>query len=637
MLTHTERILFASAALLFVAATGYLAVDAYRDNTVVTPAHGGSYHEGIQGELRQINPVYASSETERDVVQLLFEGLLTHTSDGELTPELATGYTVNEDRTQYTFTLRRNARWSDGDPITAEDIVWTISVLKDPAYQTGRIAEWLNVTAEKLGPYRVRFTLEEPYYAFPELATTKILPKHIWQDVPPQNFHLSPYNVRPVTSGPYTVKDIAQDDLGFITEMDLAPNPHYYGEGPYITDVALRFFDSRKKLLEASSELDGFSTAAPLLQQPKRLTEYTAHMPRYFALFFNQESAKPLVNKSVRNAIRLAIDKQALAQKALNGNGSPVHSPFPEQFYTALPAATSSSVDIAEAKLALEEAGYNQLDESGIRYKDRTTEVDFRFTRALEHGDENTEVRELQKCLGRDSEVYSSGTVSGYFGDKTEQAVVRFQEKYAESILQPAGLEEGTGYVGESTREKLNELCARTTSEQTRLQFELVTVKQEQMLQSAETLQNQLREIGIQLDITALSLSTLSQERIKSRQYDILLFGHLLNAIPDPYTFWHSDQTMDPGLNLAQYTSERADELIVAARRATSQQEFATAITKLRRTIRDDIPAIFLYTPDFRYFVRSKVKGISVNKLADPAHRFTNIEKWFIKTKRVWK
>ncbi len=642
VLSWTERYLLIAFVTLFVAGAVFISVDAYLDATTVVPAEGGTYQEGIHGELRIINPLYASSDTERDIVELLFSGLLKHTANGVLQPALASGYSVSEDGTTYTFKLKKGLEWSDGRPLTAEDVVWTVQTMQDPQYQSARLADWLDVRVEKEDKHTVRFHLKQPYYSFPELATFKVLPKHVWQDVPPQNFHLSPHNIRPVTSGPYVVSEIQQDELGFIKTLKLQQNEHYYGTEPHIPRVTLRFFESERVIRENSHSLDGFALQPPVTSSPPRFVEHTATIPRYFAVFLNQKQADVLEQPNIRRALRFATDKRTLVTEALQGQGDPIHTPLSD---TALPTVTAttssngaatSTYDLAQAKILLEEAGYNTVTEAGIRTKTMETDVQFKFTADLSRGDEGEQVRELQNCLAQYEDVYPSGTVSGYFGSKTAEAVTAFQEKYSEAILEPHGLTNGTGNVRGTTREKLNELCARISTEKQPLEFTLVTVDQQQLTRTANILKKQWKKAGVRLTIDTLSLSDLTQNRIKPRNYQMLLFGHVLGTHPDLYPFWHSSQVQEPGLNLARYSNNKTDEAITAARRATSQQEYRSATETLRATLAEDVPAIFLYNPDYLYYLRPKVKGVSPDILADPSLRFTNIENWFIKTRRVW-
>jgi peptide/nickel transport system substrate-binding protein len=94
------------------------------------PAYGGSYHDAIIGIPRYINPVLANSDADQAMVKLVYSGLLRETSPGIFATDLASDYQVSPDRLTYTFTLRDNIVFHDGKPVTAHDVVYTISSIQ---------------------------------------------------------------------------------------------------------------------------------------------------------------------------------------------------------------------------------------------------------------------------------------------------------------------------------------------------------------------------------------------------------------------------------------------------------------------------------------------------------------------------
>jgi peptide/nickel transport system substrate-binding protein len=124
---------------------------------------------------------------------------------------------------------------------------------------------------------------------------------------------------------------------------------------------------------------------------------------------------------------------------------------------------------------------------------------------------------------------------------------------------------------------------------------------------------------------------------IKNRSYEALLYGETLGMESDLYPFWYSAQKIDPGLNLSSYENKDVDKLLKDARQTQDQSQKEQDLEKLQNTIINDAPALFLYNPDYVYWVFEKVQGIDTAKITDPAKRFSNITDWFINTKRVWK
>ena len=132
-----------------------------------------------------------------------------------------------------------------------------------------------------------------------------------------------------------------------------------------------------------------------------------------------------------------------------------------------------------------------------------------------------------------------------------------------------------------------------------------------------------------------VELAAIQQEYIKTRNYQALLFGEILSADPDPFAFWHSSQKKDPGLNLALYDNQKADKLLEEARQELSPDIRAQKYQEFQKILLDDLPAIFLYNPNYLYPISAKIKGADIQKIFLPNQRFCQIEDWYLKTKRT--
>ena len=150
-------------------------------------------------------------------------------------------------------------------------------------------------------------------------------------------------------------------------------------------------------------------------------------------------------------------------------------------------------------------------------------------------------------------------------------------------------------------------------------------------------LKNQWGKIGANIEIKSYSLSEL-KKIIKERDYESLLFGEALGLIPDLFPFWHSSQKEIPGLNLSNYENKKADNLLTEIRQTLDNEERKEKLESLQDIIIEDIPAIFLYNPNYYHFLSNKTKGVSKElKILDPSKRFLNIENWYTQTRRTWK
>ena len=169
------------------------------------------------------------------------------------------------------------------------------------------------------------------------------------------------------------------------------------------------------------------------------------------------------------------------------------------------------------------------------------------------------------------------------------------------------------------------------------LEFSLVTTDWPDLAETAEILRQQWEAVGAKVNIESLPVADIQQNYIRPREYEALLFGQVLGVDPDPYAFWHSSQTRDPGLNLALYSNQNVDKTLEKIRQETNEEKRADLLKEFQQAITDDIPALFLYSPNYLYLVNKKVKGISIRSMVTPEKRFSGVENWYVKTKRVKK
>lgn len=200
---------------MFIASSSYLAINFYFKNTEAKIASGGNYIEGVLGQPSRINPIYAvASGVDRDLTELIFSGLMKYDSQGKIIPDLAENYETKEEGKIYEVYLKERLFWQDGQPLTASDVIFTIKTIQNSDYKSPVVASWLGVEVEKISDSGIRFKLKKPYSSFLENLTQKIIPEHVWKDIPPQSFPLAIYNLKPIGSGSYKLKELNQDKQG---------------------------------------------------------------------------------------------------------------------------------------------------------------------------------------------------------------------------------------------------------------------------------------------------------------------------------------------------------------------------------------------------------------------------------------
>lgn len=295
-----------------------------RSFLVEVPTRGGSLTEGIVGSPRYINPILAISDADRDLVKLTFAGLMGPGRDGTLVPILAEKYEVSEDGTVYTFTLRENAVFSDGSPVTAEDVVFTVEKAKDPGLKSPEFANWSGIEVAAVDARTVRFTLPRPYAPFLEETALGIIPAHLWKNVTNEEFPFSPLMISPVGAGPYKVSDVRRAKDGTISSMTLTSFKNYAVGEPYLRQITAIFYDEADDLESgfAKGEVESaYGVAvAGALQAP---------YARTFGVFFNP-SVNPLFeNRSVREALSVAINRTELVDEVMGGYATALMGPLP--------------------------------------------------------------------------------------------------------------------------------------------------------------------------------------------------------------------------------------------------------------------------------------------------------------------
>jgi peptide/nickel transport system substrate-binding protein len=653
ILTKKEKLSFIAFLMIFLISASYLSYSLYLAKTDIVPTKGGEYKEGIVGNPRFINPIYSDfSDVDRDTVELIFSGLTRYTPEGKIVPDMADNIKTEEEGKKVTVTLKEGLFWADGQEITTDDVVFTIEKIQDPDYKSSLRTNWLGVKAEKISDKVVSFTLKKPFGAFKERLTLKIIPKHIWEDISPENFPLSLFNLKPVGSGPYKIKELEQNNEGFIKSLSLERNELYHGQEPYISNIDLLFFESEEEILKAwkNRVIDGFSLTSlekvsdlnyNFLSNQENFNIYYFSLPRYFSVFFNlgvKNNSEILKEEKIREAINYGTDKEQILNSIAEGKGVTVDSPILPKIFGFNEPQTKYEFNLEKAKQILEDAGFKET-ERGTREREIKESAPFEFKSTLQVGSEGQEVRKLQECLSDeklvDPSIYPSKKVTGYFGQETKQAVINFQEEYYQDILKPWGFESGTGIVYRTTREKLNEVCFQPEQKFTPLKFTLKTAENELLIKVANILKDQWQKFGLELEIEIYPISQFENEVIKTRDYQMLLFGESLGIIPDPYPFWHSSQEKNPGLNLIGYEDKEADELLEEARGTLDPKERAQKLQTFQEIIIKDAPCVFLFSPDYLHFISKSIKGISQKVVADPSKRFIDVESWYIKTKRA--
>ncbi|MFA6273941.1 MAG: ABC transporter substrate-binding protein [Candidatus Paceibacterota bacterium] len=551
-----EWLIFIGLILILFTTTIIILQNVNKHFMIDVPMQGGSISEGILGSPRFVNPVLAISDADRDLVALVYSGLMRKGLNNTLIPDLAEKYEISKDGLTYTFTLKNKIYFQDKKPVTVDDIIFTINQIKDPIIKSPKKGNWDGVNIEKVDEKTIKFILKQPYASFLENTTLGILPAHIWEGSP---IELNEANINPIGSGPYQVLNVNKESSGIIDLYELEYFKKFILGKPHISNITLRFYQNEKDLVSAlqNGNVDQISSITPENAEILRERNYNVNsfvLPRVFGLFFNQNEAQVFTDKSVVQAINQAIDKNRIIQEVLWGYGVQIDNPIPPS------------------------------------------------------------IMSYQKLIG-------------------ENTIITQEERLqkAEEILNKNGWKKGTNGLLEKTTTVKNK---KTTQN---LTFTISTGNAPELVRTAELIKLNLEEIGMQVDVKTFEVGNLNQTVIRPRQYDALLFGQIINNQSDLFAFWHSSQRKDPGLNVAMYANAKVDKILEDAFITVDNQSRIKKYAQFEEEIKKDVPAVFLYSPNFIYVVSKNLKGFSLDHITSPSDRFTNAYLWYTKIDSVWK
>lgn len=526
-----EHYAFFVAAFFFALSGIFLLANLYLHSTIRVAVPGGTYREGIVGQPVYLNPVISgTSDTDRDLIRLIFSSVT----------DVAEKIEPSKDGKVWSVRILEGAKWHDGEPLTSDDVIFTIQSILDPEAHSPLADTFHDVVVTRVSERELTLALPTPYAFFRDnLKNLYLVPKHIFEAVPVPNWRLSSYNLEPVGSGPYVFVSSLLERSGFISQMTLKRNEAYIKDHPLIETMIASFFKGEDEMIDAfnTAQIDGFILGNPAHASEVRRGHQLLHLPTSltYAVFLNQSAHTALKDSNVRLALSYAADRAGLVESALGGNGVPVYGPLGRLLppSTSTPALASSSADTANQ--ILDRGGW-QVGEDGLRHK---------------------------------------GNLA--------------------------------------------------------LTFHIVVPDYASLVDTAHFLEQAWGKIGAKLEVQVLPASEVNRNLIRSRNYEMMLFGNTLWS-PDLFSFWHSSERFYPGLNLALYDNKAADRLMESVRKNFDEVSRNKDLVSLDSLIAQELPAIFLFSPDYAYVAVTNFGGIGEGLLTTASDRFIGVEKWHVRS-----
>lgn len=587
-----KNVLFGASSLLLIVIIGWISY-IISTNSILVPKNGGEYSEGLVGQPKYINPIFASTnDIDADLTKLVYSGLFKY-ANNKIVPDLADSFSIGADQKTYDIKLKPNLKWSDGEPLTVDDILFTFDMIQNVQSGSPLVASFQGVRLDKTGDDTLRFTLKTPYAPFLQSLTVGILPEHSWSEIPPANIRLAKYNIQPIGSGAWKFSKMVKDTTGNIQTYTFVPNENFYDKKPYLQTLTFKFFDNYNDAVTAlkSQNILGLSFVPHNLKEKvsgKNYNLFSTQLPQYTALFFNQSIDADLKNNELRLALAKAIDKSALISEALDGDGMAIDQPI-------LPGNLGYNPDIK--KTIFDIAGANQ---------------------ALDKTYSRLQPEEYFKI--RHDQILSSLRPPTSTKDKAPVQVSAVDESRINDTIR-AEMASGQTFYRKDGKTDV-------------LRITITTADTPEYTKTAQSIAKMWNLIGVQTSIKTVGSRQIIRDALKDRDYEVLIYGEMIGADPDLYSFWHSSQVDYPGLNLAKFSDRDSDKLLEDARATLDTDTRAKLYQKFQNILADELPAIFLYSPTYVMSISKDIHGVEITNLVNPSDRFGGLNNWYTKTSR---
>ncbi|HHX09460.1 MAG TPA: hypothetical protein GX730_08555, partial [Chloroflexi bacterium] len=301
------------------------------------PISGGRYTEALVGNFLRLNPMLDHfNQADCDIDKLIFSSLIRFDSNGLPVGDLAESWSVSSDAAVFIFNLRLDAVWHDGQPVTAQDVIYTVSLLQSGSNLIPEDLRefWPQITVNPISDSSIEFALPVAFAPFLDYMNFQVLPAHLLGNLSLDELVDHPFNLNPIGSGPYRF-DSLETDNGLIKGVNLISYEYYFDGRPFIDEIRFRYYPDEKAALDAylAGEVDGLSKIKhedlkTVLNQTG-LNLYSSKQPKLCIVFLNQknETAAMLQNADFRKVLMAGINRQAIVDEVLFGQAVMAQGP----------------------------------------------------------------------------------------------------------------------------------------------------------------------------------------------------------------------------------------------------------------------------------------------------------------------
>lgn len=362
-----------AVGLLIVASTVQL-INYQRSYSVAAPQAGGTFAEGVVGPVETLNPLFAITSAEQSASRLMFGGLMSYDESGSLRNDLALSWRIENGGKRYIVDIRPNVKWHDEKPVTADDIVFTVGLMKNREVRSPLYGSWANVKVSKLSNMSVAFDLSRVYVAFPHALTFGVVPKHLLSSVPPERLREVDFSQNPVGTGPFEFnrRQIIDADGGR-SIVYMSRNENYWRGPAKLSKFQLHVFKDTAHIkdaflmqeINAATDLSAKQMMDVKSQRPEAVVHNTKTLNGMYA--FLKNDSQVFEDKAVRKAFVAGTDRKTII-KAINGYASSLEGPLTEEHLPSMKERPQAAYNKVESEKMLDQAGWKLKD--GKRFKD---------------------------------------------------------------------------------------------------------------------------------------------------------------------------------------------------------------------------------------------------------------------------
>jgi peptide/nickel transport system substrate-binding protein len=355
------------------------------DKPASEPKNGGTLTYGTFSDIVSVNPLFLQDTASGDAAYFIFANLYDLDRQGNVVAEpwslASEPVQVSDDGKTYTVKLKPEAKWSDGQPVSADDVIFTLNALRNPEVGSPGISQFDKVEdVTKTDDHTVTIKLKQVYAPFPYALASAMLPSHVLKNVKPKDLQNDAYGKDPaktVTNGPWKWTEWKQKQY-----LAFEADPNYWGPKPHIQKVIHKIYADQNTEIQALLKGDTDMTSAipvtmvDAVKKSKDISVILEPGPQYeyFAFNFNgsnfKDKVSPFTGMKTRQAIAYALDRQGMIDNVLKGTGKPLSGPFlPGSWADPGDAAVHYSYDKEQAKKLLAEDGW-KAGSDGILVKD---------------------------------------------------------------------------------------------------------------------------------------------------------------------------------------------------------------------------------------------------------------------------